>query len=99
MESISKSQTPVTITGSTRRNNRVVFMNYNKQNTPRRKNSNDKAYEDNWEKIFGKKDEKTTLENSLPKKELIENVGRPIINYQAICVPSTFVENKDDSNI
>jgi hypothetical protein len=26
------------------------------------------------------------------REELIEEVGRPIVNYQAICVPSTFVE-------
>lgn len=30
------------------------------------------------------------------REELIEQVGRPIVNYQAICVPSTFVENDSE---
>ena len=33
------------------------------------------------------------------REELIENVGRPIINYQAICVPSTFVKENEDETI
>ena len=30
-------------------------MNYNKSNTPIRKSSDQKAYEDNWDRIFNKK--------------------------------------------
>jgi hypothetical protein len=40
-------------------------MNYNKQNTPRRKNSNDKAYEDNWDRIFGNKKKKEDKDEAI----------------------------------